>query len=144
MWVSSLMTSDEVIQWASKEVARLEQPPMELFDLVSDGPERCLKRSSSDFARRPTHLSFVEEFAVRACALSFDSDEAVLKFADWASRQCMGEDLSDQIVKFGYHLDYILGDCDDKSAARALVREELPALIPQCIPIAAPFLQTEV
>jgi hypothetical protein len=138
------MTSDEVIQWASKEVARLEQPPMELFDLVSDGPERCLKRSSSDFAPRPTHLSFVEEFAVRACVLSFDSDEAVLKFADWTSRRCMGEDLSNEIVEFGYHLDHLLDDCDDKSAARALVREELPVLILQCIPIAAPFLQTEV
>ena len=91
------MTSDEVIQWASKEVARLDQPPMELFDLVSDGPERCLKRSISDFSPRPIHLSFIEEFSVRACALSFDSDEAVLKFADWASRRCMGEDLSDQM-----------------------------------------------
>jgi hypothetical protein len=144
LWVTSLMTSDEVIQWASKEVARLDQPPMELFDLVSDGPERCLKRSTSDFAPRPTHLSFVEEFAVRACALSFDSDEAVLKFADWASRRCMGEDLSNQMVKFGYHLDHLLDDCQDQPAAKALVREELPALIPQCNPIAAPFLQTEV
>jgi hypothetical protein len=144
LWVSSLMTSDEVIQWASKEIARIDQPPMELFDLVSDGPERCLKRSISDFSPRPTHLTFVEEFSIRACALSFDSDESVLKFADWASRRCMGEDLSDSMVKFGYHMDHLLDDCQDKSAARAVVREELPLLMPQCNLVAAPFQQTEV
>ena len=79
-----------------------------------------------------------------ACALSFDSDEAVLEFADWASRLGRGEGLSDQMLKFGYRLDHLLDDCHDESAARALVRAELPELIPQCIPIAAPFLQTEV
>jgi hypothetical protein len=56
----------------------------------------------------------------------------------------MGEDWSNQMVKFGYQLDHLLDDCQDESAARALVREELPLLMPQCHLVAAPFLQTEV
>lgn len=144
LWVSSILTSDEVIQWASNEVARLDQPPMELFDLVSDGPERCLKRAISDFSPRPTHLNYVQEFSVRACVLPFDSDESVFQFADWASRRCMGEDLSDAMVKFGYHLDHLIDDCQDKSAALALVRKELPLLMSECNRVAAPFLETGV
>jgi hypothetical protein len=143
LWTSSLMTSDEVIQWASNEVARLDQPPTELFDLMSDGPELCLKRAISDFSPRPTHLSFVEEFSVRACALSFDSDDMVLGFAEWASRRCMGEELSDAMVTFGYRLDHLLDDCQDKSAARTFVREELPLLLPECHRVAKPFLEIE-
>ncbi len=143
LWASSVITSDEVVRWASKEVARLDNPPMELFDLVSDGPERCLKRSISAFSPRPTQLSYVEEFSVRACLLSMDSDESVLKFADWVSRQSMGGDLSDPMVKFGYQLDHLLDDCQNKSAARALVREALPLFMPQCNLVAEPFLQGE-
>jgi hypothetical protein len=142
LWAASLMTSDEVIQWASNGVARLDQPPMELFDLVSDGPELCLKRASSDFSPRPTQLSYVEEFSVRACALSFESDDQVLKFADWASRRCMGEELSDAMVRFGYRLDHLLDDCQDNFAALVLVREELPLLMPDCNRVAGPFLDT--
>ena len=142
LWVSSLLTSDEVIQWASNEVARLDQPPMELFDLVSDGPELCLKRAISDFSPRPTYLTYVEEFSLRACALSFDSDDMVLGFAEWASRRCMGEELSDAMVKFGYCLDHLLDDCQDMSAVRTFVRIELPLLMHECHRVAAPFLET--
>jgi hypothetical protein len=143
LWAASLMTSDEVIQWASNEVARLDQPPMELFDLVSDGPELCLKRANSDFSPRPTQLSYVEEFSVRACALSFESDDEVLKFADWASRRCMGEELLDAMVRCGYRLDHLLDDCQDMSAARTFVRMELPLLMPECHRVARPFLDVE-
>lgn len=140
MWVSSVLTSDEVILWASNEIARLENPPMELFDLVSDGPEQCLKRSSSDFSPRPVRLSFAQAFSVRAISLDLNSEHSVLVFADWASRQCMGEDLSDPIVSFSYHLDHLISDCDDKAAAVKLVHDKLPSLLTQCLEIARPYL----
>src|SRR6185436_17867463 len=84
LWVSSLITSEQVVEWATKEIMRLDQPPMELFDLVTYGPEQCLKRASSDFPPRPVHLSYVQAFSFAAVSLPLASDEAVFKFADWA------------------------------------------------------------
>jgi hypothetical protein len=139
LWVSGLLTSDQVTEWAWHEIARLDEPPQELFDLASDGPERCLKRAAHEFPPRPTKLSYVEEFSLRALATSFDSNESVLHFAEWASRHAMGEDLTQPFVNLGYQLDHLLDDCQDRAAAKALVRETLPPLLPQCQVIAAPF-----
>jgi len=55
----------------------------------------------------------------------------------------MGEDLSEPMVAFGYHLDHLLVDCEDSEAALAFVQDKLPALLPRCKVIAAPFLEDE-
>jgi hypothetical protein len=137
--VSSLLTSDQVTEWAWSEITRLEEPPQELFDLASYGPERCLKRAVHDFPWRPSKLSYIQEFSLRALATSLDSHESVLHFAEWASRHAMGEDLSQPFVGLGYQLEHLLDDCQDQAAATALVRDELAPLLPHCQAIAAPF-----
>jgi hypothetical protein len=139
LWSSSLMTSDEVVEWARHEVERLDAPAMELFDLLSYGPEKCL-RSMAEFSPRPIRLTFNDEFCIRACELSLASDEAVRTFVMWASRSCMGEDVSDPLVAMSYHLDHLLNDCQDEVAALALVRQNLPPMLPHCAVVAAPFL----
>lgn len=139
LWVAGLLTSDQVVEWAWDEITRLEEPSQELFDLANDGPQRCLKRASHDFSARPTKLSYVQEFALRALTTLLDSDESVLQFAEWASRYAMGEDLSQPFVSFGYQLDHLLDDCQDRAAARALVRNELPSMLPTAQAIAAAF-----
>jgi hypothetical protein len=80
LWVSGLLSSEDVVAWAGKEIIRLEQPPMELFDLVSDGPEKCLKRAEFDFPPRPTRLNYLQAFSVRAVSLNLASPEREKRF----------------------------------------------------------------
>lgn len=108
LWVSGLLTAQDVTEWAGREIARLDDPPAELIDLAIDGPEACLKRAECDFPPRATKLSHADEFAVRAVALDPSDAEAVRAFADWASRFCMGQDLSDSFVALGYQLDHLI------------------------------------
>ena len=143
LWVSGLLSSEEVVAWAGKEIIRLEQPPMELFDLVSDGPEKCLKRAEFDFPPRPTRLNYLQAFSVRAVSLNLASEEAVRQFANWAARSCMGGDLSNPLVQLGYQLDHFLDDCHDTEGAKTLVHTELPSLLDYCKSLAAPYAETE-
>jgi len=132
LWVSGLLTTGQVSDWAGSEIARLDQPPPELIDLVMDGPEACLKRAQADFPPRATRLPYVDEFALRAIALDLAADDAVQSFADWASRRCLGGDLKEPLVLFGYQLDHLLCDCQDTDGAAALIRDELPPLLDRC------------
>ena len=140
LWVSGLLTTPEVVEWAGSEIARLDHPPAELIDLALDGPEVCLKRARTDFPPRAVKLTYVDGFAVRASALDLANDDAVHRFADWASRNCVGEDLADPLVALGYQLDHLLCDCEDKQAAMALVRADLLGLLPRCRQMAARYV----
>lgn len=139
LWVSGLLTAQEVVGWANGEIARIDVPPSELIDLSMDGPEVCLKRAQSEFPPRVRQLSYADEFALRAARLDLMADEAVHSFAEWASRRCLGEDLADPWVRLGYELDHLLCDCQDYSAAAERVRAELPALLPRCRQTAARY-----
>lgn len=136
LWVSGLLTAQDVTEWAGREIAKFDDPPGELIDLATDGPEVCLKRAQCDFPPRATKLRYVDEFAVRAVAVDLSAADAVRRFADWAARSCMGEDLSDPFVALGYRLDHLLCDCQDEEAAEELLRTDLPDLLPRCLRIA--------
>jgi hypothetical protein len=139
LWVSGLLSSESVTDWANAQIASISEPPQELFDLATYGPERCLKWAQHDFPPRPTKLSYFQEFSIRALTTTLDSATPTFEFADWASRNCMGEELSDPMVTFGYYLDHLLADCQDRDAAVLYVQTELPSLLPSCKSIAAPF-----
>jgi hypothetical protein len=142
LWQTGLLSSSAVVGWADAEIRRSNQPSQAVIDLSLYGPEQCLKRPLSEFPARPATLNYVQEFALRALAVSLPSYESVLSFANWASRYCMGEDLSDPIVALGYQLDHLLDDCQDKQGAVELARKELPSLLPVCRRVSAPFLET--
>ena len=139
LWVSGILTSAEVIAWAERQIIRLDAPPMELIDLMMSGPQACLKWAQSDFPPRARSLEYDEAFSVRALLLSLESDAAVLDFAVWAADACMGEVLTNPMVKLGYVLDHHINDCRDYDGAMALVRTELPKLLNTCKIIAEPF-----
>ena len=141
LWRIGLLSGEDVVRWADNELLVSPQPTQEIMDLSADGREKCLKRARIDFPARPAALSYSAEFAIRACTASLDSDEAAYTFADWAARHAMGQPLELPEVNFGYHLDHLLEDCGDRVAAIALVRKELPNILPQCQAIAAPFLE---
>jgi len=143
LWVTGLLSPEAVTEWAGRQIARLDQPPTELFDLASDGPEVCLKRAEIDFPYRPNPPSYAEGFALRAIAVDLSSDDDVWNLADWAARNCMGEDLADPFVTLGYQLDHYIADCQDVERAKALIRTELPSLRLQCHTLAMPFAESD-
>ena len=143
LWVSGLLSSEAVVAWAERELARLDKPPMELFDLASDGPEKCFKRAQVEFPYRPTELSYAQQFAIRAIGIDLASDESVQSFASWAARNCIGEDPSDPLAKLGYHLDHYMNDCQNNDGAVALVRTQLPSILGQCQVLAAPYAEAD-
>lgn len=143
LWVTGLRSSEAVVDWVHAAIAKTDEPLQELFDLASYGPERCLKWAQHDFPPRAASMSYVQQFSIRATEARLDSTESALAFADWASRHCFGDDLSEPMVAFGYHLDHLLVDCEDSEAALAFVREKLPVLLPRCKAIAAPFMEDE-
>eukprot|EP00456_Euglypha_rotunda_P085270 TRINITY_DN85968_c1_g1_i1.p1 TRINITY_DN85968_c1_g1~~TRINITY_DN85968_c1_g1_i1.p1 ORF type:complete len:126 (+),score=4.19 TRINITY_DN85968_c1_g1_i1:101-478(+) len=104
LWVSGYLTSAQVVEWATEEIEKLDNPTPELLDLVTDGPERCLKRPAYDFRARPDNLNYLQQFALRAMRTRLDSDASVLKFAEWAAINCIGEDLVLPMVSFGYQV----------------------------------------
>jgi hypothetical protein len=143
LWASGLLSSQALVDWAGVAVARVDECQQELFDLVTYGPELCLKRAQYDFAPRPAPMSYLQQFCVRAVETELDLTVSALAFANWASRYCMGEELSEPAVSFGYQLDHLLCDCEDEKAALAFVRSELPPMLPRCRAVAAPFLDDQ-
>src|SRR6185312_7418769 len=87
-------------RWATGQLERLDNPPPELLDLVTDGPERCLKRPAYDFRARPESLNYIQQFAPRATRTRLASDASVHKFAEWAARN-----LEMPLASFGYSID---------------------------------------
>ncbi len=143
LWASGLRSSEALVEWAGVAIARTDEFRQELFDLVTYGPEQCLKWAQHDFPPRPTPMSYLQQFCVRAIETELDSTASALAFASWAARFCMGEDLSEPAVSFGYQIDHLLFDCEDEEAAIAFVRSELPAMLPRCRAVAVPFLDEE-
>ena len=143
LWMSGLLSSEAVVAWAERELARLDEPPMELFDLASDGPANCFKRAQVEFPYRPTELSYAQQFAIRAIGVDLASDESVRSLAIWAARNCIGEDPSDPLAKLGYVLDHYINDCQNSDGPFVLLRTQLPPLLVQCQALAAPYVEAD-
>lgn len=143
LWAAGLLDSRQVVEWAGRQIAALDEPAYELIELVTCGPQACLKRAEADFAPRPCPMTYEEGFAVRALAANLDDLGSVMHFADWAARHCMAEDLGHPFVVLGYRLDHLIDDCGDKQAAAELVRAELPKLLSTCAQIASGYADSD-
>jgi hypothetical protein len=143
LWVSGLLSSEAVVEWAGKELARLEEPPMELFSLASDGPEKCLKRSEAEFPYRPTEIGYAQQFAIRAISVDLASNESMRHLADWTAQNCIGEDPSEAFAKLGYRLDHYISDCQNTDGAIALLRAKLPSLLAHCQLLANAYAEAD-
>lgn len=140
LWEMGFASVEDVVAWADAEIAKSDCARQELIDLSLAGPARCTKRSEIDFPCRSVRLTCQEEFALRAAWLDLDVEESVYQFAAWAAGRCMGEDLTDAIVKFGYELDHMICDCNDSKAAIAHTRQILPTLTRRHMPVVGGLL----
>ena len=136
LWQAGLASSAAIVDWADSEMVRIESPPQELIDLSLTGPERSLKQPERDFSARPLSLTYEEELGLRAMFLDPSSSAELSAFVDWASKECIGLDVTSEVVQFGYHLDHLISDCEDRAGAMSLARERLPSLRTSCCEMA--------
>ncbi len=94
------------------------------------GPANVLRTSEADFPFSELELTYREEFTPWALRLDFVNEADVRRFVNWVARIWMGEDLGDELVKFGYYLDHLICDCNDEKAAIAYAKDNLPSLKP--------------
>lgn len=130
-WQERLITTKQVVRWADGAIgATAEQPiPRWLLDLSAEGPEVCRRRPSSDFLDVPD-FGFGMGLAIRSSMLDKTDAAQMASFVSWISRACIGEDLSQPEVQFGYQVDHLWCDCSRMDLAQDLVRDQLAALAP--------------
>lgn len=140
LWEVGLIGDAFVVARADDEISKREPRDMPewLMDLSVQGPRIYWRRGGAE--PWAADLPFSVEFAFRAVAVRLDDDESSLRFARWASRACMGEDLGSMAVRLGYLLDHDLDDCDRPDRALDLLRQDLPALLPDCWEIVEEWL----
>jgi hypothetical protein len=88
-------------------------------------------------------LSYPVAFAVAALLLDLSSRASVREFAWWAALNSLGEDPMNSFVQFGARLHHCMVECDDESCGLDLVEAELPGLLPDCLPLASPYVCEE-
>lgn len=130
LWQRDALSTEATVAWADAQILRSASPPQELLDLSLDGPAACSRKPLAEFGIRPAALSFAQEVAIRADAVSsLDDDGQIMAFAEWLSRSCIGQDPADPDAGLGYRLDHLRCDCHDPVAAVALLRAEWPGRV---------------
>lgn len=139
VWEAGFLGDAQVTDWAGRVLTTLRAAniPTWLLDLVQRGPAHCRDLPGFEW---PARLDYASEFCLRAVALDLASDASVVKFAEWASVSCIGEDLACPEVRFGYYLDHLIEDCRRMDLAVAHVREEIPRMLDGCRERAARLL----
>ena len=141
LWRIEILSEEEVVAWADREVLRSECAPQELMDLSLYGPAKCTKMPEFEFPVGSVALPYATEFALRASALPLSSAERLVGFCQWCARAAMGEDLQCPEVSFGYKVDHLLYDCGLEDEAMQYARSELPKLLPSFSAVLAPYLE---
>lgn len=132
LWTEGLLERIALVDWAAAQIAAQDEPAWELIELVLEGPEACMRKTEFDFPIRPLELTYADHFALRAVVLDLTDDAASLRFCGWAAQAALAEDLENPMVKLGYRLDHWLVDCENATEALRCLREQLPALLPEC------------
>lgn len=132
MYALELVTYEQVVAWADEQILACEQPDPLLFDLSLEGPGRCLRMPEGEFPAKPRRLTYAQAFAAKAVSLRLEDDVAALDFAQWAAARCMGDDLDNAFVQFGYLLDDLLDDPLRAPGAIDFLRERLPDMLSEC------------
>ncbi len=138
LWEIGLASETAVTDWADAQILTLEHPSADLIELSANGVKLCLNRKSID--SRSIKLTFVEQFSLKAHLLDLACDRSAEDFIAWVSGNCDGEDIEHREVSLSYQLDHLYCDYDDLSAAIQLLRDDLPALLPDCSKIASTFM----
>lgn len=130
-WIAGYFSSQEVIEWADKQIQAIPEPSDELIELSLYGPEVCYKKPVYEFPN-PKRLNYLEKFSLNVIKLDLLNNQAIENFIVWASRSCIGENLYLKEVILGYQLDHLLNDCFDMKSAKECLSQEIIELIPIC------------
>ena len=84
--------------------------------------------SEFNFPPRPLDLTYADEFTLRALRLDSGDSPEMSCFVNWVAGACIGENLDNELVKFGYQIDHLICDCNDEKAAIDFARGNLPSL----------------
>lgn len=123
--------ADEVTRWADQRLLECAAPPGWLMCLSVEGPEADLEGAGP----RLVDLGFASAFRAWVEVTSPDDPDAVERFAAWASRAAMGEDLELEEVQLGYQLEH-LGSYDEGRQPASLARAILLEHGPRCTALA--------
>jgi hypothetical protein len=140
LWDAGLLTDRDVVDWAEREIRRQARPDFALIQLAFDGPRACVASSCGEppFLVRP--MPFDDQFAWRAVALDLQDTPALTAFAHWLRQAWIGaEDVAPAFFDLAAQVDHWIDDCGQLPAALALLRTELPALLPRCQELASAY-----
>jgi hypothetical protein len=138
LWNIGLVSDQHLIAWADVQILAQEKPAHDLLEVSAKGATVCLKQGLIETV--PIVLSYSEEFFIRAYLLDIECDGATQSFIAWVSHNCCGSTETPEAV-LGYHIEHLYCDCEDVDAAIALLRVELPKIMPRCESFATMFLE---
>ncbi|BAS58093.1 hypothetical protein NIES2135_25220 [Leptolyngbya boryana NIES-2135] len=138
LWDMGIVSEQCLIAWADAQILAQEKPAYDLLEIATKGAAVCLKQGVIETAQ--ISLNDSEEFFIRAYLLALECDRSAESFIIWASSNCFGSaEIPEGLL--AYHLEHLYYDCEDVDAAIALLRIELPKLMPRCESFAAPLLE---
>ncbi|AFZ01658.1 hypothetical protein [Calothrix sp. PCC 6303] len=155
LWNIGIVSEQSLIAWVDAQILAIEKPADDLLEVSAKGAKICLKQGLIETV--PIVLSYSEEFFIRAYLLNLEwdtpqeslcdcakrsakGDRATKSFIAWVADNCCGSTETPEVL-LGYHLEHLYCDCDDIDAAIALLRVELPKIMPRCESFATMFLE---
>lgn len=138
LWSIGLVSEQNLIAWADAQILAIEKPADDLLEIATKGAKVCLKQGLIETL--PIALGYSEEFFIRAYLLDIECDSATKSFIAWVAHNCCGSTETPEAV-LGYHLEHLYCDCEDVDAAIAMLRVELPKIMPRCESFATMFLE---
>jgi hypothetical protein len=138
LWNIGLVSDRHLIAWADAQILAIEKPADDLLEIATKGAKVCFKQGLIETV--PIALGYSEEFFIRAYLLDLECDSSTQSFIDWVSHNCCGTTEIPEAL-LGYHLEHLYCDCEDVDAAIALLRVELPKIMPRCESFATIFLE---
>jgi hypothetical protein len=138
LWNIGIVSEQNLIAWADAQILAQDRPNCDLLEVAAKGAAVCLNRGS--ISTSLLSLSYSEEFSIRSYLLDLKCDRAAAAFIEWVDRNCFGSAEIPECL-LGYQLQDLYSDREDVDAAIALLRNELPKLMPYCQAFAIPFLE---
>ncbi|AKG21597.1 hypothetical protein [Calothrix sp. 336/3] len=138
LWNIGIVSEQNLIAWADAQILAIEKPAYDLLEIATKGAKVCLKQGLIETI--PIALGYSEEFFIRAYLLNLECDGSIKSFIAWVSHNCCGSTEIPE-ASLGYHLENLYCDCEDVDAAIAMLRVELPKIMPRCESFATMFLE---
>ncbi|MBD2451920.1 hypothetical protein H6G76_33330 [Nostoc sp. FACHB-152] len=147
LWNIGLVSEQNLIAWADAQILAIEKPADDLLEIATKDAKVCLKKGLIETL--PIALGYSEEFFIRAYLLDIECDggshsfqeyRATKSFIAWVAHNCCGSTETPEAL-LGYHLEHLYCDCEDVDAAIAMLRVELPKIMPRCESFATMFLE---